>query len=89
VDPARAISDFGALIFLAAGAVTALAYLARRYEARLLSEGEFLRASNTTLASGMERLAEESKVVRADLAGVREDLKIVREELRTLRERDR
>jgi hypothetical protein len=75
VDPARAISDFGALIFLAAGAVTALAYLARRYEARLLSEAEFLRTANTTLASGMERLAEEVKVLRSDLAGVREDLR--------------
>jgi hypothetical protein len=79
VDPARAISDFGALIFLAAGAVTALAYLARRYEARLLSEAEFLRTANTTLASGMERLAEEVKVLRSDLAGVREDLKSLRE----------
>jgi uncharacterized protein YaaQ len=79
VDPARAISDFGALIFLAAGAVTALAYLARRYEARLLSEGEFLRSSNTTLAAGVERLAEEIKVLRGDLQGVRDDLKALRE----------
>jgi hypothetical protein len=79
VDPARAISDFGALIFLAAGAVTALVYLARRYEARLLSEVEFLRISNTTLAAGLERMADETKVVRADLAGVREDLKTLRE----------
>jgi hypothetical protein len=79
VDPARAISDFGALIFLAAGAVTALVFLARKYEARLLSEAEFLRTANTTLASGIELLAEEVKVLRSDLAGVREDLKSLRE----------
>lgn len=64
IDPAKAISDFGALIFLAAGAVTALAYLAKRYEARLLSEADFLRSANATLAAGLERLSDEIKADR-------------------------
>lgn len=68
-DTFRALADFGALIFLAGAGVIAVVYLARRYEARLLSENEFLRTTNSAFATALERLTEE---LRAERNGRRE-----------------
>lgn len=64
MDPIQAISDFGALIFLAGGGVIALAIIAKRYEARLLSEADFLRTANSAFAAALDRLTEEVRALR-------------------------
>jgi predicted nuclease with TOPRIM domain len=92
VDATQAIDDFGALLFLAGGGITALVYIARRYEARLLSENEFLLSANAAFAKGMERLAEEIEPLREEIKPLHAEVKrlnaaidVLREEIRPSR----